>query len=207
MMRFPTDQTRHLREEDHAQDQHRSPPSTVLIVNISNSTLVNCVIGDSHPAVRQPLMQESHLQKADLSCSCCHSRQAAASATLAEAPHPHAHLNINIHGSCLNSVIVGDNNCMHVPDGEPFDWKPTESLLSLYLSHTQQCCRMELVSVLLPIFSLTSWGGWSCGRWICQTEVLWKKYCTNKSIKGSLQIIPPRKCWVLRNPGNSQGDV
>ncbi|KAM4735737.1 uncharacterized protein FYW61_006151 isoform 1-T1 [Anableps anableps] len=120
------DRTLLLREEKNAQDRLASPPSTVLIVNISNSTMINCVIGDSRPsaaAERRPLMEESQLQKAvEVSCSCCQSRQEAAQAAPSESPHPPAeHLNITIHGSCLNNVIVGDNNYLHVQQNEPLD--------------------------------------------------------------------------------------
>lgn len=39
----------------------QSPPSTILIVNISNSTLIDCVIGNGTHTVAecQPLMQET----------------------------------------------------------------------------------------------------------------------------------------------------
>lgn len=39
----------------------QSPPSTILIVNISNSTLIDCVIGNGTRPVAecQPLMQET----------------------------------------------------------------------------------------------------------------------------------------------------
>lgn len=44
----------------------RSLPSTILIVNINNSTLIDCVIGnDTFPPVvaeSQPLMQQFELQ-------------------------------------------------------------------------------------------------------------------------------------------------
>ncbi|XP_032413754.1 uncharacterized protein LOC116716902 [Xiphophorus hellerii] len=120
------DQTLHRREEKNAQDRLTSPPPTVLIINISNSTMVNCVIGDSHPsaaAERRPLMEDSEQQKAvEVSCSCCQSLQEAAQAAPSEPPHPlPAHQNIIIHSSCLSNVIVGDNNYMHVQQDELLD--------------------------------------------------------------------------------------
>ncbi|KAF6720179.1 hypothetical protein FQA47_010222 [Oryzias melastigma] len=54
-----------VKKQDHSQSVQSVPP-TILIVNISNSTLIDCVIGDSCPsaaAERQPLMQEAELQK------------------------------------------------------------------------------------------------------------------------------------------------
>ncbi|XP_014912881.1 uncharacterized protein LOC106962777 isoform X2 [Poecilia latipinna] len=121
-----SDKTLHLREEKNAQDRLTSPPPTVLIINISNSTMINCVIGDSHPSAageRRPLLEGSQLQKAvEVSCSCCQSLQEAAQAAPSEPPHPLAqHQNIIIHGSCLSNVIVGDNNYMHVQQDELLD--------------------------------------------------------------------------------------
>ncbi|KAK2844145.1 hypothetical protein Q5P01_010804 [Channa striata] len=55
----------------------RNPPSTILIVNISNSTLIDCVIGnDTYPsavAESQPLVQEPELHLHDhMRCNCNH---------------------------------------------------------------------------------------------------------------------------------------
>ncbi|MED6277706.1 hypothetical protein CHARACLAT_016217 [Characodon lateralis] len=120
------DKTPHFGEKKNAQDRLLSPPSTVLIINISNSTLIDCVIGDSHlsaAAELQTLMQESDLEKtAEVSCSCCHRRQEAAQpAPSAALRAPAEHLNINILSSRLNSVIIGDNNYMNIQQNEPFD--------------------------------------------------------------------------------------
>ncbi|XP_041799132.1 uncharacterized protein si:dkey-29h14.10 [Chelmon rostratus] len=91
------------------------PPSTILIVNISNSTLIDCVIGNNtFPSVvaeSQPLMQESELQMYNQArCSCSHGQQGEAQSCpppLAEPP------SLSIHSSHLNCVIIGDNNYMH----------------------------------------------------------------------------------------------
>ncbi|XP_036930707.1 uncharacterized protein LOC119006284 [Acanthopagrus latus] len=95
----------------------RSPPSTILIVNICNSTLIDCVIGnDTYPSVMaesQPLMTEPQFHMHDLArCSYSCGQQGPAQTTPAPLPSaepPH----INIHSSRLNCVIFGDNNYMH----------------------------------------------------------------------------------------------
>ncbi|XP_076593781.1 uncharacterized protein LOC143324877 [Chaetodon auriga] len=91
------------------------PPSTILIVNISNSTLVDCVIGnDTYPSVvadSQPLMQESELQIHNQArCSCSQGQQREAQASPPPSAEPPS---VNIHSSHLNCVIIGDNNYMH----------------------------------------------------------------------------------------------
>ncbi|KAG7240663.1 hypothetical protein INR49_026718 [Caranx melampygus] len=65
-----------------------NPPSTILIVNISNSTLIDCVIGnDTYPstvAESQPLMQEpQHHVHDHLRCSYSHRRRLRASVSTA----------------------------------------------------------------------------------------------------------------------------
>ncbi|XP_075952748.1 uncharacterized protein LOC142955188 [Anarhichas minor] len=113
----------HQPEEDKTtQVALQNPPSTILIVNISNSTLIDCVIGnDTYPtavAESQPLMRESELQmQGRCSCSCGQQGAAQTSTTpppplcppLPSADSP----SINIHSSHLNCVIIGDNNYMH----------------------------------------------------------------------------------------------
>ncbi|XP_030248550.1 uncharacterized protein LOC115566733 [Sparus aurata] len=95
----------------------RSPPSTILIVNISNSTLIDCVIGnDTYSSVMaesQPLMTESQLHMHDQArCSYGCGQQGPAQTT--PAPPPSAEPpSITIHSSQLNCVIIGDNNYMH----------------------------------------------------------------------------------------------
>ncbi|XP_067458481.1 uncharacterized protein si:dkey-29h14.10 [Thunnus thynnus] len=99
------------------------PPSTILIVNISNSTLIDCVIGnDTYPsavAENQPLMQESELQMHDhMRCSCSCGQQGAAQTSAVPPPPPPPPSaepqSINIHSSNLSCVIIGDNNYMQV---------------------------------------------------------------------------------------------
>ncbi|CAK6970075.1 uncharacterized protein si:dkey-29h14.10 [Scomber scombrus] len=103
------------------------PPSTILIVNISNSTLIDCVIGnDAYPsavAEKQPLMQESELKMHDhMRCSCSCGQQGAAHTSDVPLPPPHPPhplpsaetQSISIHGSHLSCVIIGDNNFMQV---------------------------------------------------------------------------------------------
>ncbi|XP_037533066.1 uncharacterized protein si:dkey-29h14.10 [Nematolebias whitei] len=109
-------------EEKNTNEPLQHSPSAVLIVNISNSTLIDCVIGDSYPcavADRHPLMRESQLLKsARVRCSCCHKRQ---EATPPSPPvSPGEHQNISIHSSSLNCVIIGDNNHMRTELSEPF---------------------------------------------------------------------------------------
>ncbi|TKS81652.1 hypothetical protein D9C73_015758 [Collichthys lucidus] len=94
-----------------------NPSSTILIVNISNSTLIDCVIGnDSYPSVvaqSQPLMQESDFHMHDqATCSCSYGQQRAALASLPPLPSAEPP-SINIDSSHLNCVIIGDNNYMH----------------------------------------------------------------------------------------------
>ncbi|XP_042346391.1 uncharacterized protein si:dkey-29h14.10 [Plectropomus leopardus] len=97
-----------------------NPPSTILIVNISNSTLIDCVIGnDTYPSAvteSQPLMQESELRKHDQTrCSCSHTQQGAGQASALPPPLPPSAEppSISISQSHLNCVIIGDNNYMH----------------------------------------------------------------------------------------------
>ncbi|XP_044064012.1 uncharacterized protein LOC122881635 isoform X2 [Siniperca chuatsi] len=113
-------------ENETTQVAIRSLPSTILIVNISNSTLIDCVIGnDTYPsavAESQPLMHGSELQMHNQAgCSCSRGQQGAAH-TSPPPPPPHplcpplpsAELpSITIHSSHLNCVIIGDNNYMH----------------------------------------------------------------------------------------------
>ncbi|XP_059195749.1 uncharacterized protein LOC131976643 [Centropristis striata] len=109
----------------------QNPPSTILIVNISNSTLIDCVIGnDTYPAAvaeSQPLMQEPELRmhnQTRCSCSCGHQGAAQTSASIPPPPPPpppplYSPLpsdeppRINIQSSHLNCVIIGDNNYMY----------------------------------------------------------------------------------------------
>ncbi|XP_068425364.1 uncharacterized protein si:dkey-29h14.10 [Clinocottus analis] len=100
----------------------QNPASTILILNISNSTLIDCVIGnDSYPsavAESQPLMRESELQlQGRYSCSCGQQGAANTSTTAAPPPlcpplPPAECPRVNIHNSHLNCVIIGDNNYM-----------------------------------------------------------------------------------------------
>ncbi|XP_049439700.1 uncharacterized protein LOC125893192 [Epinephelus fuscoguttatus] len=107
-----------------AQVALRNPPSTILIVNISNSTLIDCVIGnDTYPsavAECQPLMQESGLHMHDQARCHCSRRQPGAGQTSPPPPPPPPPPlqsaeppSIIIHQSSLNCVIIGDNNYMH----------------------------------------------------------------------------------------------
>ncbi|XP_078109871.1 uncharacterized protein LOC144520095 [Sander vitreus] len=102
----------------------QNPPSTILIVNISNSTLIDCVIGNdtyqSAVAESQPLMQESERQRhGQARCSCSRGQQGAAQTSAPPRPPPGPPLqssqpqSITIHSSRLNYVIIGDNNYMH----------------------------------------------------------------------------------------------
>ncbi|XP_073341814.1 uncharacterized protein [Pagrus major] len=95
----------------------RSLPSTILIVNISNSTLIDCVIGnDSYPSLMaesQPLMTESRFHMHDQArCSYSCGQQGAAQTTPPPLPSDEPP-SISIHSSHLNCVIIGDNNYMH----------------------------------------------------------------------------------------------
>ncbi|XP_078789893.1 uncharacterized protein LOC144984637 [Oryzias latipes] len=129
------DQTRQLEPEENKRDHSpavQSVPPTILIVNISNSTLIDCVIGDSGPsaaAERRPLMQEPELQKhAMVKCGCSQKDQTATQ-SLPPPPHPpvcpalppQEQLNISIEGSHLNHVIIGDNNHMHTEMSQALD--------------------------------------------------------------------------------------
>ncbi|XP_033971474.1 uncharacterized protein si:dkey-29h14.10 isoform X2 [Trematomus bernacchii] len=95
-----------------------NPPSTILIVNISNSTLMDCVIGNgtyqSMVADSQPLMRHAGLQMHDQRCSCSRGQQGAEQTSPPLCPPlPTAEpLNVNIQRSNLNCVIIGDNNYM-----------------------------------------------------------------------------------------------
>ncbi|XP_071325793.1 uncharacterized protein [Trachinotus anak] len=126
-------QTHQLAEDKTTQVAIRSPPSTILIVNISNSTLIDCVIGnDTYPsavAENQPLMQKSALHTHDpMRCSYSHGQQGAAQTSPCPPPPP-APLcpplppeeppSINIFSSHLNCVIIGDNNYMHAEQVHP----------------------------------------------------------------------------------------
>ncbi|XP_039974113.1 uncharacterized protein si:dkey-29h14.10 isoform X3 [Xiphias gladius] len=118
-------QKHQLTEDETTQVALRTPPSTILIVNISNSTLIDCVIGNdtyqSAVAESQPLMQESglHMQN-QMRCSYVHGQGAAQTPPSPLPPPPlcpplppEEPQSINIHSSHLNCVIIGDNNYMH----------------------------------------------------------------------------------------------
>ncbi|XP_056143077.1 uncharacterized protein si:dkey-29h14.10 [Lampris incognitus] len=91
--------------------------STTLIINISNSTLSDCVIGNvSFPAAvvdKEPLMMGSELHMhASMTCNCSCKHQMAANTSvplLSEELH-----RVCIQDSHLNCVIIGDNNSMRV---------------------------------------------------------------------------------------------
>ncbi|CAN9514144.1 unnamed protein product [Ophioblennius macclurei] len=108
----------------------KGPRSTILIVNISNSTLNDCIIGDnsyqSTVTERQPLMQQPQsFVHGQQMCSCCHGQQGAeqvSSPCLPCAPPSDAEqLSINIQCSHLHCVIIGDNNYMHTEEDQPFE--------------------------------------------------------------------------------------
>ncbi|XP_072250989.1 uncharacterized protein [Leuresthes tenuis] len=118
------------KEEKHTPDTLKNAPSTILIVNISNSTLINCVIGDSNPSAvteRQLLLQEFEPQKqgtAQMRCSCSHGQHETAPPSPASpsCPPPSGEQpNICIHSSSLNYVIIGDNNNMRAEQSQTFD--------------------------------------------------------------------------------------
>ncbi|XP_040901394.1 uncharacterized protein LOC121186669 [Toxotes jaculatrix] len=117
-------QNQQITEDKTTQVAVRSLPSTILIVNISNSTLIDCVIGhESYPsavAEGQPLMQGSGLHMYDqMTCSYSQGQQGAAQTSASPPPPlcpplpPEQPPSINIHSSHLNFVIIGDNNYMH----------------------------------------------------------------------------------------------
>ncbi|GAA6217568.1 uncharacterized protein LOC108887117 [Lates japonicus] len=119
-------QNHQFTEDKTTQVALRNPPSTILIVNISNSTLIDCVIGnDTYPSAvteSQPLMQGSEPYRHDqMRCSCSHGQQGAGQTSPPSPPPPphcpplppEEHPSINIHSSHLNCVIIGDNNYMH----------------------------------------------------------------------------------------------
>ncbi|XP_022609268.1 WASH complex subunit 1-like [Seriola dumerili] len=125
-------QNHQLTEDKTTQVALRSPPSTILIVNISNSTLIDCVIGnDTYPsavAESQPLMQDSRLHMHDqMRSSYSHGQQGAARTSPPPPPPPpplyplppEEPPSISIHGSHLNCVIIGDNNYMHAEQIHP----------------------------------------------------------------------------------------
>ncbi|KAF3691550.1 hypothetical protein EXN66_Car007225 [Channa argus] len=96
----------------------RNPPSTILIVNISNSTLIDCVIGNTtYPSAAA----ENHMRY-----SCPHGQQGSPQTSPPPPPPPlppQEFPRISIHSSHLNCVIIGDNNHMHaeqthLPDTE-----------------------------------------------------------------------------------------
>lgn len=87
------------KEQQHSRDQHSaaaeawSPPSTTFIVNICNSTVIGCVIGNV--SEQKPLMQNSEPK----GCS----------------PAPESLLpSIKIKNSDVSYVIIGNNNHMQV---------------------------------------------------------------------------------------------
>ncbi|KAM3614775.1 uncharacterized protein V6R79_018904 [Siganus canaliculatus] len=123
-------------EDQTTQMAIRSPPSTILIVNISNSTLIDCVIGDNtYPAAvaeSQPLMTESELQM-HANESPSRAQQGAAQNSRPPPPRPpppplasSERARINIKDSYLKYVIIGDNNDMHV---EQSPWIETDDTL------------------------------------------------------------------------------
>ncbi|XP_075897231.1 uncharacterized protein LOC142898262 [Nelusetta ayraudi] len=82
-----------------------SPPPTLLIVNISNSTLNNCIIGNG---IIPPTV-------AGGTCSCRKGQQVAGQTIYPPflPPHPSTEPTyINIHDSDLKWVIIGNNNTM-----------------------------------------------------------------------------------------------
>ncbi|XP_069028164.1 uncharacterized protein [Embiotoca jacksoni] len=118
-------------EDRDKQAQPWNSPSTILIVNISNSTLIDCAIGsDAYPsavAERQPLMQEAGLfMHGQMRCSCSCGQQGAAETAPPPPPTPPPplpppaaeQLTISIHSSHLNCVIIGDNNYLHAEQSE-----------------------------------------------------------------------------------------
>ncbi|XP_029360963.1 uncharacterized protein LOC115045428 [Echeneis naucrates] len=108
-----------------------SPPSTILILNINNSTLIDCAIGNeaysSSVTESQLLMQNSVFHLHDkLRSSCNHGQQGTAQAPSSPLPLPHCRLSspeenpsINIIDSHLSCVIIGDNNYMHTEQIHP----------------------------------------------------------------------------------------
>ncbi|KAG7474438.1 hypothetical protein JOB18_008752 [Solea senegalensis] len=114
---FCSAQNHQQTEDKTTQVALHSPPSTILIVNISNSTLINCVIGyDNYPSAvteSQPLMHEpDHLVPNEMQCSdsCGHQRAPEPPPPLPPAETP----SISIVGSSLSGVIIGDSNYMNV---------------------------------------------------------------------------------------------
>ncbi|XP_035765441.1 uncharacterized protein si:dkey-29h14.10 [Neolamprologus brichardi] len=101
----------------------QSPPSTILIVNISNSTLIDCVIGNgTRPVVEcQPLMQETERHmKGQMRFSCYGGKQESAQdAALPPLLPSEEHPSISIHSSHVSYTIIGDNNSMHVDMSQP----------------------------------------------------------------------------------------
>ncbi|KAG7261116.1 hypothetical protein CRUP_019337, partial [Coryphaenoides rupestris] len=95
------------------------PSGTTLIINISNSTLVDCAIGNSHypPAVveKQPLLLNDYIpvRHEDSRCSCFCGHTVAAQPPLPPPLPPASAASIQVHSSHLNCVIIGDNNYMH----------------------------------------------------------------------------------------------
>lgn len=99
-----------------------SPPSTILIVNISNSTLIDCVIGNETypPAVaeKQPLIQGTKQEMHD------HNRR---NYSLQGSPAPTSlPPSIQIDSSNLSCVIIGDNNYMQVEQSPPSEEEPED---------------------------------------------------------------------------------
>ncbi|XP_055083755.1 uncharacterized protein si:dkey-29h14.10 isoform X1 [Periophthalmus magnuspinnatus] len=87
-----------------------SPPSTILILNINNSTLIDCVIGNEPcpPTVaeKQPLMQGTIHNVHD--------------------PRTCSPPSIQISSSHLSCVIIGDNNYMQVEQTVPSEEETVE---------------------------------------------------------------------------------
>ncbi|KAM4632833.1 uncharacterized protein ACJ7VT_013472 [Polymixia lowei] len=113
----PSAQTHQLLEDKPTQTWLLPPPATTLIININNSTLTSCIIGNSNYSSatldNQPLLQGAGLQMHELTkCSCQCGHQVAAQTTVPPpSPDP---LGIHIHSSHLNCVVIGDNNSMQV---------------------------------------------------------------------------------------------
>ncbi|XP_076006428.1 uncharacterized protein LOC143000858 isoform X2 [Genypterus blacodes] len=104
-----------------------TPPPTILIINISNSTLTDCTFGnDAYPSSvveSQPLMQESQRQmQGEMGCRGRCEQQGSANISIDPPPLPPLSAEsqnvatIQISDSHLNYVIIGNNNFMHVEE-------------------------------------------------------------------------------------------